>query len=248
MITMQVLGLDVLQKTVASLSSSLKFGASVGLNRTMDEAQSAIRETLPGRFTLRRRDFVEKTIYRKPGEDFASKDKLAAGVRIHDERNVLAKFEEGGDKTPRGGGVGGAGDSNKAVAIPVGARPSKTAVVPQRLQLKSLFFGSTSRISQAIQIISLGRRERRFRGLLVKRSGITDDVFVKDGKVFQKTGKRGKLKLLWIFKPSVRIQPLLHFVETAKRIVMERGVANIAGAMQIEAERGLTSKSGVTVK
>lgn len=112
-----------IDRAFSHLGGDLKFGASVALNRTADDAQTAIRDTLPGRFTLRRPDFILRTIYRQPGLDFASKTKLEAGVRIHPERNYLAKFEAGGRKLPRGPSL---------LSIPLkGVRPGAGDVVPR---------------------------------------------------------------------------------------------------------------------
>jgi len=191
---------------LAAMPGKAHFGASIGLNRTANEIQDAIRATLPGHFTLRRADFVKKTIYRKPGEDFASKHKLTAGVRIHEDRDFLAKFEEGGTKTPRAG---------RFLAIPQGGvRRNKRDIITK---------------SQGV------------RSLLAKGK-----AFIKQGAVFQLTG-RGKARhpiLAYLFRRSVKIPASLHFEDTARRVADQHLEANVAGAIEIELTRGLTSKSG----
>lgn len=182
------------------------FGASIGLNRTANEIQDEIRAGLDRRFTLRRSDFVKKTIYRKPGEDFASKKNLMARVRIHDERDFLAKFEKGGRKKPISG---------KALAIPQGGvrRNKRDIVTP----------------SQGVRrLIESGK------------------AFVKGDAVFQRTG-RGKNRrpiLAYLFRPSVPIPASLEFEVVARRVAERRLEANVAGAIEIELSRGLTSRSG----
>lgn len=235
---MFILGLDPrefaqIDAMLKSLPANAKFGASVGMNRTANEMQDAIRQSLPGHFTLRRRAFIESTVYRKPGEDFASKDHLVAGVRIHDERNVLAKFEAGGFKTPMSG---------KTIAIPLAARPSKGAIVPQKFTLKALFFAQQGVLSQAGAILSTkGKGKRK---TLLKRSQ-ANDLFIRNGILFQAPkNHRGRPKALWLFKPQSKLPPDLHFVTTGSRVARDRLALNVIGAMQLEIDRGLTSKSG----
>ena len=182
------------------------FAASIGLNRTADEIQSEIRDGLDRRFTLRRSDFVKRTIYRKPREDFASKKNLMARVRIHDERDFLAKFEKGGRKKPLHG---------KALAIPQGGvRRNKSDIVPK--------------------------------GQSVRRLIESGKAFVKGDAVFQRTGrgKKRRLILAYLFRPSVPIPASLQFEVVARRVADQRLEANVAGAIEIELSRGLTSRSG----
>lgn len=234
------LGLDPaefqqVQTMLRTLPANALFGASVGLNRTANEMQDAIREGLGSRFTLRRKAFIQQTIYRKPGPDgdFATKDRLVAGVRINPERDILAKFEAGGQKTPREG---------KSIAVPLGARPSANAIVPTKYTLKALFFGQQSFLNQASTILSTRQRGRR--RILVKRTA-RDDVFVRNGIVFQSPANhKGKPKALWVFKPATKLPDSLQFVATAFRVARDRLAANVTGAIQLEVTRGLTSKSG----
>ena len=222
------------ERLLKDLPANARFGASVGMNRTANEMQDGIRASLPGKFTLRRRAFIEQTIYRKPGEDFATKDRLIAGVRIHDERDVLAKFEAGGVKRPRDG---------KSVAVPLAARPSKGSVVPERFKLSTLFFNQRGLFSQAEAILNTKGRGRR-RGLLKASAGA--NVFVSNGIVYMRQGKgRGtKLVKLWVFKKETPLPASLHFVDTAKRIAATRLIPNVVGAIELEISRGLTTKSG----
>lgn len=235
--TMKLEGADVVNSLLASLPANARYGAAVGMNRTLDEAQAAIQGGLPGKFTLRRQTFVRNTIYRKPREDWATKDRLEARVRVNEDRNVLEKFEEGGDKRPRSG---------KALGIPVlgGARPTKGAVVPEKFKLKALFFSQQGLLSQARSIA--GTKKRTGRKALLRASG--KKYVSMNGKVFEIVGTKAtpRLKLLWVFKPSVRIAPKLRFVETGKRVIDRRGLSNILGAIEVEVTRGLTTKSGVS--
>lgn len=204
-ITIDPASLKVVERAIANFGDRARFAASVGLNRTANEVQDGIRAGLPSHFTLRREAFVKNTIYRKPGEDFASKTKLTAGVRINEERNFLAKFEAGGLKEPTGG--------RRFLAIPVDVKRNKADIVTKANSIRAL--------------LASGK------------------AFLKNGRVWLKTGRGGKqLKLAYVLKPSVKIDPDLRFVETGTRIALERLAPNVLGAIQVEIDRGLTSTNG----
>lgn len=193
------------EQYLKEFGSRARFAASVGLNRTANEVQDGIRASLNGKFTLRREAFVKNTIYRKPGEDFASKDKLTAGVRVNEERNILAKFEAGGLKTPTGG--------RRFLAIPIDVKRNKSDIVTRANSIKAL--------------LASGK------------------AFLKNGKVWLKTGRGGKqLKLAYVLKPSVKIEPDLQFVATGTRIALDRLAPNVIGAIQVEIDRGLSTAKG----
>jgi hypothetical protein len=109
----------------------IPFATSKALNQTANDVQAAIRQSLPGLgFTLRRKAFIERTIYRQPGVDFSTKHKLSAGVRIHPQRDVIAKFETDTVKRPDRG-------SNLAIPGPA-VRPNFSAVVGKAWTPKAL--------------------------------------------------------------------------------------------------------------
>jgi len=206
MTTVRVEGLEEVARLIEQLPRQAKFAASIGINRTMDEAQTAIRGGLANKFSLKRPQFVQNTIYRKPREDWATKDHLAARVRVHDERNQLAKFEEGGPKQPTRG--------RKAIAIPVQVPRNAAGIVP------------TSRSPKAL--LASGK------------------AYSRGGMLWLLTG-RGKIKkrvLAYVFRASVPIAPDLQFVETGLRVIANRAVPNIVGAIEVEFARGLVSRSG----
>lgn len=227
-------GLEEVKRMLDRLPQNARYGAALGINRTVDEAQQAIRDSLPGKFTLRRAAFIRNTVYRKPGQDFATKEKLEGAVRINEERNVLAKYEDGGSKRPRQGGY---------LAVPVAARPTKGAVVPDRFRLKTLLFASQGRLAQAKSILNSRSGARRRR--LLSRS-VADDVFIKDGKVWlaQGKGRSRRMTLMWVFKKATWLPKSLGFVATGSRVMNQRAVANVSGAIEVELSRGLTTRSG----
>lgn len=138
-----------LADALREVGRQVPFAMSVGLNRTADEIQVAIRQGLRQHFTLRRPAFIEQTIYRKPGEDFAKKDSLQAGVRINPERDFLAKFEEGGRKTPQPG--------RKTLAIPVGVKRNKFDVVTAANSIKALLSTKKAFIDKGNVFQRIGR-------------------------------------------------------------------------------------------
>ena len=105
----RVEGAEEVRTALKSAGAQLPFTLSLALNRTANDVQAAIRQTLPSKFHLRRPDFITRTIYRKPGiwptGDNSSKTELTAAVRVHEQRNFLAKFEEGGEKKGEGGSL-----------------------------------------------------------------------------------------------------------------------------------------------
>jgi hypothetical protein len=101
-------GSEEMKRMLREAGKQLPFTLSLAANRTINAAQEAIRNSLPLKFHLRRWDFVTRTIYRRPGiwptGDNASKAEPTAAVRVHPDRDFLAKFEEGGTKTSRRAG------------------------------------------------------------------------------------------------------------------------------------------------
>ena len=122
----RVTGTVEVNKALRELGPKARSALAYALNQTANDVQGKIQAGLRSRFTLRRDTFVQRTIYRQPSVDFATKDELRAGVRVHPERNFLAQHEDGGQKTARDGGM---------VAIPLKAvQPSPALVVPTRLR------------------------------------------------------------------------------------------------------------------
>ena len=88
--------------------------------------QKRQREVTKPALTIRQEAFILRTIYRMPGEDFATKPKLSAGYRTDPRRDYLAKHEDGGEK------VAIQGKPYVAVPLP-DLKLSKKGLVPKRL-------------------------------------------------------------------------------------------------------------------
>lgn len=134
---------------LAGLGGQMRFAMSKALNDTANDAQRAIQDSLSQRFTLRRPDFIRRTIKRERPNDFATKDKLEAVVRIDPTRDVLAKFEDGGTKTPTQG---------KAIALPTEAVRRTKAQIIQKSQRPRALVAAGRAFSKGGQLILKARR------------------------------------------------------------------------------------------
>ncbi len=109
------------RRQLQAIGKQAPFALATALNNSANSVQQAVRHSLNDQFTLRRKTFIERTIFRQPGQDFASKTKFQAAVRVHPERDVLAPHEAGGVKAPRDG---------RSIAIPTSnARRNKADIV-----------------------------------------------------------------------------------------------------------------------
>lgn len=124
-----VLGSDEAKAMFAEIGKQAPFALALTLNGLANGTQQETRREVRERFTLRRPDFVLNTIYRKPGEDVATKSKPEAGVRIDDRRDFLAKFEAGGVKQNTDG---------HRIAIPVDVRRNKNEIITTANRPKAL--------------------------------------------------------------------------------------------------------------
>jgi hypothetical protein len=204
-------------RLIADVRKQLPFAVSKAINDTLLQAQVAERERIAGAFTLRRPDFIFRTV-KIEREDFAQKDKLYGIMRIDPTRDFLAKFEAGGQKTPRSG---------HDIAVPDQARPSKGALIPAGLRPKALSLQRTG-----------GRIRGAKRTFVIETSthpGIYQRVGTERRGAFRRIG-RGRdpnVRLLYSFKPSVRIDRRLGFAETAKRVVDQQFKANFAASFDL---------------
>lgn len=111
-VTVKVSGVQSARHSLQQVAKQMPFAMSKALNATANSVQSAVRESVAERFTLRKKSFILNTIYRSKSTDFASKSKFSATVRVDPARDVLAQHEEGGIKTPKDG---------RSIALPTSA-------------------------------------------------------------------------------------------------------------------------------
>jgi len=191
---------------ISGLRQQMPFALSLGLNNTANVAQKAVQAKLPAEFDLRAADFITNTIYRKPGQDFATKTNLAATIRVNPARNQLAKFEIGGEKESISG---------KSLAVPVFREDSPNIIIRRGDPL------SVAKLFDAIQ----KRSGKQFKPR--RRKGEPKPAPIDQGRVFlvknakgtfilerQHPGRDGNRVLYW-FRKSVPIPASLHFDETA---------------------------------
>jgi hypothetical protein len=182
---------------LAAFARTLPRVTASALNTLSNAGQNRQREVTKTAFTLRQEQFILRTIYRMPQEDFATPQKLSAGYRIDPRRDYLAKFEKGGTKHAIQG--------KDYVAIPLpDLRRTKRGLVPRKL-IPSAFKPWIDKGAVAFGA------QRTF--IVPTKSG--NRVLLQ-----QYGGSRGKhgVRALYLFVPSVHIDPLLHFEETARAV------------------------------
>jgi hypothetical protein len=121
---------DTVVRALSRIADQAPYAMALALNQVATEGQAAVRQHVARTFTLRRADFILKTIYRKPGEDFADRGSrskgrptvLEAAVRVREDRDVLAKHEEGGLRRPTRG---------SAIAVPAMVGRNKFDIIPR---------------------------------------------------------------------------------------------------------------------
>lgn len=135
-------------QALAGLEGQIRFATSKAVNDVRGDAQRAIQDSLGGRFTLRRAAFVKRTI-KSNREDFSTKEKLEAVVRVDPEHDFLAKFEDGGAKTPRTG---------RAIAIPTEhVRRTKAQIVSKSQRPRPLIAAGKAFSKAGRLLLKIGR-------------------------------------------------------------------------------------------
>jgi hypothetical protein len=185
---------------MSTIERQLPFAASKALNQTAKDVQAAERQEIRGEFSLRREQFVLRTVKIERG-DWATKAKLEARVRIDRERDILAKFTRGGQKRALGGGH---------IAVPVG---------PDRLVRRTKRYPNIAARYGPFRYV--GRSLRGEKRTFIIPSGPDAGVYQRVGR-----GKRSRLQLLYAFERSVRIPRLLPYYDVARRVVNRRWAPN----------------------
>jgi hypothetical protein len=205
-ITVNVTGSDQLKSQMAEIGRQAPFATSKALNAVANDAQAAIRQGLAGTFTLRREQFVSRTIYRfrtgqgPDGGDFATKASLRAIVRVNPSQDFLAKFEDGGRKTPVSG-------RNVAIPLP-GVRKSASTVIPARMRPSKL---------QGVK--GVRRIDTPSGAYIVRDKG--------------REGRKGwRTEFLYRLKASVPIRPMLRFGATAEATITKQFAVRATEAIE----------------
>jgi hypothetical protein len=177
-------------KALETMRRQLPFATATGLNLLADQFQKVQQESVKRNFTLRQERFILNTVKRFRGVDFATKANLRATVRIDPTRDFLARHEVGGEKVAIQG--------KPYVAIPLpDLRRTKRGLVPRKMY-PSAFKPFTDKGKVAV-----GAQNT----LILPTKG--------GNRLLVQTRKRGPNKALYLFTPSVHIDPALHFQDNA---------------------------------
>ncbi len=189
---------DLFAEMTDLAQEQVPFALSQAINDAAKVFQGAERNVITGNFEIRR-PWVLQGVY-IPRFSNKHDNPMDVTIMIKEDRDFMNKFEPGGTKTARSGGN---------LAIPIGARASKRAIVPDNLRPKRLNFTQTTSKSGTTQ----------WKGQL--RTFI---VTLADGRqaILQRTGpKRTDVQLLFVLRPSAAIPAILDFQETARGTVID---------------------------
>lgn len=190
-ITVNVKGGEQVRAAFQAIGRQAPFAMSQTLNAVANVAQQQIKDSLAERFTLRRAGFVQNTIFRQRGTDFATKTKLQAVIRTHPDRNFLAQHEEGGRKAPIAG-------SSVAIPLPAVREAAGRDVIPKRLRPSGMIKnGQVRKVVTPNGTFLVRNRPGKGKGRL-------------DG---------WRTEFLYKLKPSVPLRPRLAFRETAEKAI-----------------------------
>jgi hypothetical protein len=207
------------------------------LNKTAKQVQSAERAHVTAQFTVRKPEFLgrQSAVIRGAdgGSGFASvkQGKFEARIGIGEkERLLLSGFEEGVVRTPFKG---------KNVGVPVtggAARPSIQSSVVNAYRFQNLKLRRQT---------SRGTSKRKYRSSATIKSHVTATGKVQwkgtnrtfmltetgkapKGGVYQRVGPgRDDIRMVYSFKPPMRLKRRLRFIETGRRVAEQSFAANL---------------------
>lgn len=197
------------------------FATSKGLNDLAFAFTGAQKAGIEERFTVRRKWVLGHV--RFDAGDRSTKTRLKATVRMEDQssvfagRSLLAKFERGGRKLASESGKNFPG-IGKQLAIPIDAPTDASGVVQRAFNPTSLGLAEFRRGAKgSFHGTPALRGKRRTFVIPPDRS-----FGLPHGGIMQRTGPGPRdVRLLFVFKPSVPVPPLLEFALTAQRVVDE---------------------------
>jgi hypothetical protein len=192
-------------------TQQIPFAMAKALNDTAVQFQSAEINHMRAEFTERRPTWMDMSVKIKP---FATKQSLFVTISIDppkgkdgsDRSDIIGKFEDQTSKGPFKG---------NAVAIPTQfIKRNKSDIVPTDLSPANL------------NLKDVGNRVLGWkRTFLIKTPSGKTIILQRIGK-----GRRSITAAIWLFRPSVRISPDLHFQQTARAVVEAGWAANFTAA------------------
>lgn len=197
----------------------LPFIAVRAINDTGKAVQAAVREQLPRAFTVRKPGFLSRQV-KYFGASFSSATgngrwEARVGVGIGKELAgsplLLPRFEAGATRSgAKGGGV--------AVPVVGGARPGQTQPVAEQLFIRRL----------QLRRPAAGRSRKRKAGGRGRpiREGLLGTFQIPGVGILQRTSAK-VARLLYAFKPTVRLPARLGFYRTAKRVIQADFARNV---------------------
>lgn len=218
---MIAISVDVGQATgmTAAMMKQVPFAASRAVNVTANDFRDIMRRSLPLRFTIRKRGFMERQINVTKYSDKREAEihaVVSTGAREGSgtRRDLLGKFEEGGTKR--------SADPTNPVAVPsVNLRTSPQRSIPLAMYPKNLRLVPRKGVVGIIPAKShvTKRGVVQLKGL--RRAFVLDPstMFgVKTWGIYQRVNK-STVRLLWTFKRSVPIPRRLRMLELARTAV-----------------------------
>lgn len=192
------------------------FALANALNATANDMQQAIRNRLQGGrgFVIRSegsRRFLLRQIRRNPGEDFATKRRLVARVRIANNRkaSLLSLIDQGGERSTQFAIA--PATQGRDLAIP--QRPSPTARIPRSLYPAKLNLRQTAKGS----------------GLRGDRRTFTVRTKAGDLLLLQRKGRR-TVRTLFVLERSATMRPRNFFAPAAEGAATTRFAGNLERA------------------
>lgn len=215
----------------------MPFAMALGMNRTMEDVQSAQLQRVAATMTIRARRFIANLVKIAP-DDRAKKDRLTASVRIEGPRDkpsrgkVLTRHEAGGVRTAA---------SQAPMFIPTRALRGTAAQVISQALYPSYLGVVTSRVGDSGKLVEptftkVGPRGTRHvlgrRRTFVLRADLGHRISARAAGVYQRVGVgRGGIVRIWQYKPFTTLQPSLMFGATFARVVAERFNENLTNAL-----------------
>jgi hypothetical protein len=173
------------------------------INATAKTIQRAEQLEAQDEFTIRKPAFMLRQVAIIKPFASVSQGRAYAEIAVGQKRRLLlSQFEVGGVREPFKG---------KSVAVPVEARPSKQASVPEALWIQRLKFRRPKATTAAT------RRGRRLGVVGKVWEGLNGTYLIPGAGIFQRVGT-GVSRVLYVFAQHVKLPKRLHFYATAERI------------------------------
>jgi len=196
-------------RAIQLVPKQARFAVSLAINRTLNAIQAEERTVMGRNFHLRRKQFVERLVKINPS-DRATKQNLVGRVGIQGPRaDLLTKFEAGGPKMAIEG---------RHLADPLQVNLTGAGIIKKDQRPKAVlapgargFILPSRKTGEPVILQRVGRKL----SLKRKRNRATSPRPLAQGH-------DPNLRIRYSLLRGVTLPPLLHFEETANRIVKER--------------------------